>query len=248
MISRQPIPTFWVRGEVNRFTLDFRTDAGVSSTIVSAKYTIYAGSRVIVAETAATVAGGVAYFDITPAETETPASNWLIVWSDIVVGATTYQGVRVHVILVLQALYCPITDTDLTDEHPHLSRVMPTGETTWEKFRTGAFNRMIRKMKRKGLVAAFIMDVDATVEFLVYSTLHRIFLEGVHTMGDRTYKELAEDYRKQASDAWNDMVARYDKNATGKIDGYGFMSGEELAVEASQIWTQPPGRSKRGRV
>lgn len=230
-------------------SLDFRTDTGAVAAVVSATVEVRNGTRTIVAAVAATVAAGVAYVDVAAADTTAESvgpssSDWFAVWSDVVVGSTTYGPVRQALALAIAPLYAPITDEDLTDESPSLVDLLPPGSTTYEKWRTAAFRRLVRRLKRSGKIAALVLDADSLVDLLVADTLAAIYREHITSIGDARYSQLAEYYAEVAASEWAALAVAYDRHGVGYPTGENGSESPGSAV----LYTQRPPRRRLPRT
>lgn len=244
-ISRQPRPTDLIKGVDTPLVLSLLDDAGDLIDVASGTITVYKGVTNVVSGSV-TVNGGVASYTVAAADTEDGtvgeySATWRAVWAVTDTDGNAYT-VRQACVLVNAALFSPITDDDLIEAAPSLADMVPPDAATYETFRVAAFNRLVRKLKRNGKIAALVLDADALVDVLIADTLAMIYREHVTAMGDQRYAQQAAYWQEQSASEWGAFVVQYDRTGVGGPTGPDDSASGGVAV---LFTARPPRRTPR---
>jgi hypothetical protein len=121
--------------------------------------------------------------------------------------------------VVRRALFPVITDLDLTELHPDLSRQLPDGTASFQTWIDAAWNMTQTRLIAKGNRPNLIIEPYALREYLRNRTLHLIFHAGATSRApDGRYAQLAQHYLEQSEAAWKDLNFLYDDDDSGGAD------------------------------
>jgi hypothetical protein len=233
-----PLPRVVEIGRTATLDLPVRTAAGAVVEVTSGTLTVKLGSVVLVDE--ASIVAGSATVDATYSLLGTvhddlePSDDYLETWTTPV-GVFTVSGY-----LVLTAYHSHVTDTALEGYHPELLDLLPPGETTAEKFRTMASERVQRELIKRGRRPWLIFDEWALYDSESYLALSYWASDAsLRTTGTTDYARLAREYMTMFQSDWNAVAFRYDEDEDGDIS-----EGEEMETAAPAGITLTAGRPR----
>lgn len=235
LIVRANTPRTIERGSTPTLTLEVYDSAtSALSTVSSGTVTITFGGRVVV-DARAVTPGTPASVALVSADTEEGELSdlGLEVWT-LTIGGTVYHFRR-PCCLVRHAYYATVVDADLTDRHGELplSTVLPTGLTTYERYREAAREVIERRLLRMGRRPYLIFDAWALADAHIALTLHLIFLDFFNRLNSDTYKTLADHYAAAYETAFSTVDFRYDSSESGTVD----TSATVAAAQGSVVLT-----------
>ena len=237
LVGRIGLPAMIERGRDTSLSFTVTDAAGVEQTATAATVTIYDGGETIVDAASATTLGPPAAYTVTGASTtDRPLSaEWLAVWT-MTIGGTVYTF-RQPAYLVRHILYPTVTDDDLTALHSDLDALRDSANmTTFEPFRTQAWERIQRKMIAKGNRPALVMDPWALRDLHVFASLELIWRDFASSLGDDRYRELAEYYSTAHASEWDSLVFRYDDDEDGRISSDERRTGSPVIYLNRPVW------------
>jgi hypothetical protein len=237
VIPRIDLPALIERGRDTAVSLDVYSDAGVQQSPSAATVVLYDGSEVVQTSVAATTVGPPISYTV-PAATHairSLSSDWLAVWT-VTISGVDYVF-RQPVYLVRHVLYPVIIDTDLTDVHSDLDALRDSANmASFEPLRSLAWSRIQRRLIARGNRTSLVMDPWALKDLHVFETLALVFAAIASSLGDSRYAELAEQYRTDATSAWNSLVFRYDADENGAMDSSDIRRGAPVVYLAAPKW------------
>lgn len=219
MVHRYQLPRMLIRGVAQTVTADIYSDAGTQQTATAGTYTLFQGSNSTALLTQAVASfGPPASTSIAASVTasEDLATDWMEIWS-LTIGGVSRDYQR-PVYLVRRELYPTITDTDLLDYHTDLADVRDPANSTFQGQRDQAWTSIQKRLIERGNFPQLIMDDWALREIHVYKTLELIFRDAAQEIGDGRWKELAGEYARLFTEAWDRTNFRYDQDQEGTID------------------------------
>lgn len=185
--------------------------------------TVYDANGAVVKTGSVTVTLSVATFALLAADTSSLdlGSAWRVEWA-LVMGDTRTYTFRNPAALVLRRLYPVLTDLDLTQgRYSDLSRYLPTGSTSWEAYRTSAWDEINRILLRDQRRPWLITDATAFKDVHRELTLSLIFQDLGSTQrksGDRDWLGLATYHRDAFKSAWKQLNFDFDTDHDGRRD------------------------------
>lgn len=237
MIARTLLPAMIERGRDTAVTLDVFNDAGTQQTASAATVVFYDGGEEVISSVAATSLGPPASYTVTGATTTSRAlsAEWLAVWTLTISGATYVFQQPCY--LVRRQLYPTITDTDLTRRHSDLDSLRDTANmSTFEPYRTAAWERIQRQLIRRGNRPALILDSFALTDLHVAETLTDVFRDFSSSLGDSRYADMSAHYAEVARAEWGQVVFRYDEDEDGVIDQNEERRGQPAIFLSAPKW------------
>lgn len=216
LTHRQSLPAMIEKGRDTAITIDVYSAASAQQTASAATLKLYAGTELVLDGVAATGFGPPATYTVAAAVTTDRAvsADWLAVWTLTIGGAD--HIFRQPIYLVNHLLHDVITDTDLTDLHSDLDSLRDSANmTTFEPYRTRAFERVQRMLIKRGNRPALIIDAWAFTDLLTFETLAPIYRDFASSLGDSRYTELADHYAAAAASEWAGLTFRYDAGEDG---------------------------------
>ncbi len=217
LIVPHQLPRIVERGVATTLSLDVLSAASVQQTASAGMVTVKLGSVVIVDAAAVSVGPPATYSLLASATSGEGLSDaYLEVWS-LTIGGTPYVFRRPGY-LVRHVFFPTIGDSDLTDRDSDLLEILPTAETTLEKYREAARKKIERDLLRKGRRPWLVFDSYDLVDAHIALTLSYIYRD-LHTkIGDGRYKEEYEARQKEYQRELGSASFRYDGNESGSID------------------------------
>ena len=237
LIARIGLPALIERGRDTSLSLTVTNAAGVEQTPSAATVTLYDGGETVVDAASATSLGPPAAYTVTGATTTDRAlsAEWLAVW-------TMTIGGDVHVFrqpayLVRHLLYPTVTDDDLTALHSDLDALRDSANmTTFEPFRTQAWERIQRRLIARGSRPALVIDSWALRDLHAFASLELIWRDFASSLGDDRYRELADYYATAHAAEWDALVFRYDEDENGTISSDERRTGSPVIYLNRPIW------------
>jgi hypothetical protein len=210
------LPRIVERGVAQTLDLDVRAADGTQQTASVGALTIRLGSRSLLTVTPS-LGPPASYALLADATENEPLSNdWLEVWT-LTISGQVYAFKRSGY-LVRHAFHPTIGDSDLTDRDSDLLSLLSPTDTTLQKYREQARQRMERDLLRKGRRPWLIFDsydlCDAHIALslaMAYRDLHMKVSDGRY---EAEYKARLEEYEKALASA----SFRYDDAESGVID------------------------------
>lgn len=216
---RHATPRIVERGVAASLTADVRDAADVQQTATAATVTLYVGSKVLLAATAAAALGPPASYSLTAALTtdEALTDRWLELWA-MTIGGSPYTFRRTGY-LVRHAYHSVVTQADLVALYPNLAdtSVLPGDLDDYGDFLDRAREYIERQLLKKGRRAHLVFDAYALLDAEVHLALSYIFDYFQSDLGDGRYKELAEVHREQFAHEWKTAEFRYDETEIGTL-------------------------------
>ena len=234
LVHRQTLPRMIERGVAQTLSFDVRDSAGSQQTATVATVALNAGSKVVLAATAATSLGPPASYSLLAATTTSEAlsDTWQEVWA-LTIGSTVYTF-RQAAYLVRHVLYPVITDTDLTDTDHVLAELRPTDITSYATFRESAFDKIQRMLIGKGRRPELVLDSWALFDAHVALTRYYIYRDMATKIGDGRYSELRDGALREFKDAWPAKF-HYDAALSGTVD-----TRVQQSAEPTMVFTAGP--------
>lgn len=229
------------RGRAASLTLPLVSADGSTVTATSGTLTIRLGSRTLLDEY--DLSGGDGSFG-PPASYSLAASltadeglsdQWTEIWN-LDVGEVVWTG-----FLVRHAYRSTVTDTALQKRHPEILSLLPPGESTAEKYRTAAVERVERMLLQVGRRPHLVFDRWALHDLELYHTVAAWAADTAMRVADpASYLRLAADYERKAELEWSRATFRYDDEEDGIVD-------DEPAEAAAPmvVLSAGPGRRRR---
>lgn len=239
-VVRQQGPIVVERGVADTLTLNVQSSAGVQQTLSSVTLGIFDGSDEVVAQgTTATTEGPPSTFTLTTAlTTDRSLSHQLLaIWEATINGRVEHFRQVIH--LVRHRFHSVITDTDLYAMFSELEELLPSGVTSWEKWRERARQKIDRDMLKMQTRPELIFDAYQLLDAHVALSLYYIFRDfDSHLDGPSKYGTLSIDMIKLYNKEMVDFRTSYDANQTGTVDS----SDEEAAGTTQIVLTAGPIR------
>ncbi len=186
----------------------------------SGTFTLYdATGAAVVSAAAVTITSSIATYSLSSATipASTPlGAGWLEEWA-LTMPDGTVRTPRRMAAIALRELFPPVTLSDALALHAKFSEILTDSQdpTGWDKL-LFAWSYLHRKILAKGNKPWKILNVDALFDPLIYKWLELGFRDARTSMGDGTYKELAEEYRQMFEEAWKETQLVYDQDEDGK--------------------------------
>lgn len=234
------LPRIVQRGVAATLTCPVYNDAGAEQTASAGTVAIYDGGAEVLAATAVTTTGPPASYSLAASVTTDRGltDRWHEEWS--LTGLDTF---RITGFLVRHAYHDRLTDSVLQDAHPEFLDHLPPVETTGERFRRTASERIQRRLLAKGRRPHLIFNADALLDPAIFLALH-LWADDVALRSDSETRwiRLADRYMKQYESAWSEVTFDYDRDEDGLIDP---SEQGEATQSASIVFTA--GRRRAGR-
>jgi hypothetical protein len=227
-----------VRGRAMSLTLPLVDDAGNAQTAAAgATLSVWLGSTLLLDEVEV-VEGPPASYALTALEvpaTLALSAEWLEVWTTSL-GVFTVSGW-----LVRRGYASRVTDSTLQQVHPEILHLLPPGETTAEKFRVKASEKIQRELLNKGRRPWLVFEVTALLDAEVYLALHYWAQDAaMRTSGTSTYATLAREFWAAFEREWARVSFNYDADEDGLIDE----ADKQTAEPSGILLTQGRSRSR----
>lgn len=213
-------------GRQTALTLPVYSEAGTLQTLGAGTVTVRLGSRVLVDEASYTPGTPGSYTLLAAAtEDEAPSDDYQEVW-------TTDLGVfTVGGYLVRYGYYPTVTDTHLQERHPELLSQLPPGETTAEKFRRQAAEKVQRDLLKQGRRPWLIVDPWALHDAEKFMALHVWANDAAQrTSGSSEFSRLQREYLALYEREMSSLSFRYDDAETGVVSENSEVSAQAGAV------------------
>lgn len=226
------------RGRAASLTLPLLSDAGAEQTVSSGTLSVWLGGTVVLDEVPVAPGPPASYALTGPTTADLAlSSEWLEVW-------TTDLGVyQVAGHLVRRAYYSRVTDVDLQRVHPEILHLLPPGETSAEKFRVLASEKLQRELLNKGRRPWLVFEPTALLDAEVALALH-YWAQDAHmrTSGTSVYAGLSRDFWTSFEREWDRVSFAYDEDEDGLVDA----TQTESAAPAGVVLTAGRPRSRGG--
>lgn len=232
------LPRIVERGRAASLTLPVFSDADAEQTAGGGTLSIWSGGTKIVDEATITVGPPASYSLLAATTTDLALTDdWTEVWTLTNLGVFRHGG-----FLVRHAYHSRVTDTHLEQVHPEILDLLPPGETTPEKFRVKASEKIQRELLNKGRRPWLIFEPYALLDAEVYLALHYWAQDAaMRTTGLTNYAGLARDYYAAFEREWSRVAfSHYDDDEDG-LPGDG---GPVTADYGAVILTSGPPRSR----
>jgi hypothetical protein len=219
LIVRHQLPRIVERNVAQTLTCDVYSASSAQQTASAGTLTIkLAGVELVGSAALSASLGPPASYTLLAATTADEALNnaWLELWT-LTIGGVVYTFRRPG-FLVRHAYYPTITDTDLTDRDSDLLSLLATGDTTLQKYREAARQRIERDLLRKGRRPWLIFDSYDLADAHIALALSYTYRDQANKIGDGRYREEAERRLKEYDAAMGAAIFRYDDNESGNID------------------------------
>lgn len=217
MAAPHQLPRIVERGVDQTITLDVRASDGTQQTASAGTLTITDGARVLVSASAVTVGPPASYALAGSLTADGPLSDALLeVWS-LTISGVPYVFRRAGYI-VRHAFHPTIGDSDLTDRDSDLLSILPSGETTLEKYREAARQRLERDLLRKGRRPWLIFDSYDLFDAHVALSLALFYRDASMKLGDGRYTDEHTARMTEYEHELGRVSFRYDSAESGVID------------------------------
>lgn len=199
-------------------TAALRDETNTVPTVTAATYTLRDGSTALVDDAAATSLGPPVAYSLAGSVTSSraPSETMLEEWTVTVGGVPT--TLRRGAYLVRCAFTPTLTDDDLTDRHRQIADYLDPDETSFERYRESARERIERDLIKKGRRPWLIFDSWALFDAHLARTLYHVFHDSRSAAGNGECKELAAEYLAEYEAQMGGVVFRYDSQDTGTVD------------------------------
>jgi len=230
-----PTPRTPQIGRALALTLPLYSEAGVLQTVASGTITVRLGSQVLVDELAITPGAPPSYTLLATATQDlAPSDEYQEIWTTPL-GQFTHGG-----FLVRHAYYSTVNDTHLQERHPELLQLLPPGETTAEKFRRQANEKIQRDLLKQGRRPWLIVDAWALHDAEKFLALHTWANDAaMRTSGTSDYLRLAREYLAAYEREMGSVSFRFDESESGQA------SSAMESAEASGIVLSAGPRRRR---
>jgi len=170
--------------------------------------------------------------------TTTLSEGWMETWK-ITIGSTQYTFKRLAYIC-LSPIYPVISDIDLTTLYPDLSNLLPTGESSWQKWIDESWFQVLNRIRIAGRLPYLIMDPHALREPHINLCLSLIWraLHSALGQSEGRYLDLAREHERAFERTFSSMNFRYDEDEDGVMD-----DPYERTGGVSQIYLSDPPRA-----
>jgi hypothetical protein len=227
-------------GRAQTLTLPIVSDASGAMTPTGAStLTVRLGSLTLLDEVSVTLGPPPSYSLLAATTTDqAPSDEYQEVWTLAGLGTFTWSGY-----LVRYGYYPTLSDTHLEQRHPEILSLLPPGETTAEKYRVAAGERVQRELIKKGRRPWLIVDSWALHDAELYFALHLWAQDAKQrTRNDSTYAELSREYLAQFQHELGPggVQFRYDEDQDGLIDS----SQVETATSSGIVLSAGPRRRR----
>lgn len=218
-ISRQASVRQIVQGHDRVLSLAILDNDHASLVPTSGSFTLRQGATIIAGPTAITVA---ATNTVTVTAAESNAGTLggdLLEWWDFTISGETGHVFRRSAFLVRHELFQSVSDTDLTNRHEDLTRIRPSGLSSFQPYLDAAWERILRDLSRMhGQRPELIMDQWALFDLELQGSLEFIFRDFETQFGEGRYASLKDEYKEMYKQSWKDLGFRYDDDEDGVID------------------------------
>lgn len=220
-VVRQAAPDLIVRNRQNAVEVELEVD-GAAPTIDSATVSLLKpDGTAVVSNEAATVVGGRATYTIPAAtlpSTLTPiGEGWQLVWS-LTIGGVAQPLIDREAALILRPLHPVITDVDLEDSYPDISRDRGSVASLLQ-WRNEAWKRIIGRLIQTGHITYQIKSGWVFREAHIEATLwlfYRWLAKNQPASGD--WMELANTHRDNYHAAYDRINFTVDRDNDGRPD------------------------------
>ncbi len=229
-----PYPDVLVRGRACKVAMPVRYNGAlVAPTVSGSSFSLIApdGSEVVSAQ-AVTVVNNVARYTI--AAVDLPATltlgegyqeRWTLVLSDRTETVDREAG------LCMRPLYPVISDADLTRRYSMLSRTLPTGTTTYQSKIDAAWEEIIRRLWREGVLPYSVKSPDQLSQPHFHLTMHYLYddcaLAQPNVAG---WRERAAEHLDRYEKAWAPASWRADTDLDGTVDDPNLRGGNGVVM------------------
>jgi len=190
--------------------------SGVLVAPSSGTVTIYgAGNAVIVSAAAVTITSSIATYSVLSTATAglVPAEGWRIEWTLLLSTGRT-RTIRTDGVLVMRRMYPVITDVDLLQLHPELTRLMPPTESNYQDYIDAMIAEAEGRLVAAGRRPWLIISAHALREYTLNGALAKIW-RSLATGGTGTREwDLSEHYRSQSAAEWEKLALVYAAETT----------------------------------
>jgi hypothetical protein len=216
--ARFRLPDLLQQGQAGTLECPVYLDASLSApTAAGSTCTIYRPDGSTYSTGAITVSSSVAtYAYLAPGTTETLGLGWRVEWSLIMGDSRTYVY-RNSAGLVLRQLYPVLTDLDLTQgRYSDLSLALPQGSSSWQEWRTAAWEEIQRTLLRDQRRPWLITEPSALLDVhreLTYAHIFRALGQRQRS-GERNWLDLAQDHQESFRRGWAQLSFDYASDET----------------------------------
>lgn len=163
------------------------------------------------------------------------SEGWIETWK-ITIGTTQYKFRR-PAYVCLSPIYPVISDIDLQTLYPDLSNLLPTTETSWQKWIDEAWYQVLNRIRIAGRLPYLIMDPNALREPHLNLTLALIWraLHSALGQSEGRYLDLANLHERSFEKSLSSTNFRYDNDQNDVMDDPYDRTGG-----VSQIYTSDP--------
>ena len=158
-----------------------------------------------------------------------PLSEGYIETWVITIGTTAYTFKR-PAYLCRSPIYPVISDIDITTLYPDLSNLLPSGETSWQKWIDESWYQILNRLRQHGSLPYLIMDPQSIREphlHLALSLIWRV-LHSALGQSEGRYLDLAKEHERSFDRTFKTMNFRYDQDEDGKMDNPNERRGQPI--------------------
>lgn len=173
----------------------------------------------VVDAAAVTVSSSIATYTVLAASlpsTVTLGEGWMETWA-LLVSGVTYTTDRPAAVCRVP-LTNPITDADLYLEHPDLAAWRPQAETSYQKPIDASWAELMGRLSAEGRLSYIMKPSAAFRQWMLYTTLARVFINWSKSQARGNWLELAKLYQTKADAEWGRITVQLDRDQDGVID------------------------------
>jgi hypothetical protein len=218
--ARLPLPHLIVRGVDTLLQCPLYAGASLVPVVDGTCTVVDAGQTTVASGPVVVDADGVAAFTVDGTDTADldPGDGWSVAWS--LETADDTHTPRSDAALVRTLLYPVVADVDLFRRVPALdpSATAPITEyTTYQGFLDEAWTEIERRLLEEGRRPWLVLAPGQLRSVHLYTTLALVFEDQASRL-NLAWETRAQDYRAQATAAWDRLVLRYDQDDDGADD------------------------------
>ncbi len=184
----------------------------------SGTVTIHDDAGVVVVEDAAVeIVASIASYTVlaTATSSKTPNEGWRFAWSLTLPGGRV-KTFKTDAVLALHRLYPVITDIDILQLHPELTRLMPPTETSYQDFIDAMVAEAESRLVGAGRRPWLILSAHALREYELNGVLAKVWRSlATGGVGTREW-DLSEHYRTLAGAEYDKLALVYATPTTGE--------------------------------
>ena len=214
------LPTFLERAKTAVLTMPVYAGGSTPTAPSAGTFTLYDGSKVVVATGAVTVTGNVATYTVAAASipsTTSLSDAWQEEWVLTVDGVT--ETIRRDCYLCLRSLYNVVNEAMLLRRVTDLNNLKPASITNFQGYMDEAWASVQGRLLQDGRRPYLIMNSWALKDTTLETTLAFVFADLDTYMGDGRYQAKAAEHREAADRAFTMLRLEYDESQSNQRAG-----------------------------